>query len=544
MPESYRVIDLFAGPGGLAEGFASLRRNGKPPFEIALSVEKEPSAHRTLLLRSFLRQFKDEWPSQYAGFLAGGEEPDWAELHPVQWRAAQEHALELELGSDKATEQLRPLLAELAKDDTIVIGGPPCQAYSVVGRNRNASNKDYKASEDKRHYLYREYIEILKAVRPVAFVMENVKGLLSAKVEGVSILDLVLDDLRAAGGEDDSYRLVALSPPMENLFDSHEPTTAADFLIECEHFGVPQARHRMIIVGIRADHASFLETHRAGPLLPRWTTDLANVEHALSGLPELRSGLSRDDSFENWHETMKKVMEVVIGELEESDAPALQVLHESASLLAKEFAEQAKPYPRMARRGASIDETCPEALRTWLEGRADGVVANHDSRGHMASDLARYFFSAVFTRHHDRSPRAEEFPSALAPDHANWDTGKFVDRFRVQREGRASTTITSHISKDGHYFIHPDPLQCRALTVREAARLQTFPDDYLFLGNRTQQFVQVGNAVPPFIARQIGEALLRILSHPDNVDDEGSEDGSDVVEELEEQVGDAQVEHQ
>ena len=109
MPESYRVIDLFAGPGGLAEGFASLRRNGKPPFEIALSVEKEPSAHRTLLLRSFLRQFKDEWPSQYAGFLAGGEEPDWAELHPVQWKAAQEHALELELGSDKATEQLRPV---------------------------------------------------------------------------------------------------------------------------------------------------------------------------------------------------------------------------------------------------------------------------------------------------------------------------------------------------------------------------------------------------------------------------------------------------
>jgi DNA (cytosine-5)-methyltransferase 1 len=129
----------------------------------------------------------------------------------------------------------------------------------------------------------------------------------------------------------------------------------------------------------------------------------------------------------------------------------------------------------------------------------------------MESDLARYLFAATFATVHGRSPVAREFPAQLAPNHRNWDTGHFADRFRVQLWERPSRTVTSHISKDGHYFIHPDPLQCRALTVREAARLQTFPDNYRFFGNQTQQFEQVGNAVPPFLAMQIGQALLSIL---------------------------------
>jgi len=129
----------------------------------------------------------------------------------------------------------------------------------------------------------------------------------------------------------------------------------------------------------------------------------------------------------------------------------------------------------------------------------------------MPSDLARYFFCSAYALANGRSPKADEFPSELAPAHKNWASGKFTDRFRVQTWEGPSTTIVSHISKDGHYFIHPDPTQCRSLTVREAARLQTFPDNYIFLGNRTEQFVQVGNAVPPFLAMQIGEALYDLI---------------------------------
>ncbi|MFT6002753.1 MAG: DNA (cytosine-5)-methyltransferase 1, partial [Flavobacteriales bacterium] len=153
-------------------------------------------------------------------------------------------------------------------------------------------------------------------------------------------------------------------------------------------------------------------------------------------------------------------------------------------------------------------------LFEWYQDAELGGACNHQSRSHLVEDLKRYMFSSMFTKTYKRFPKLQEFKAHsddLLPDHKNVASGKFVDRFRVQLPDRPATTVTSHISKDGHYFIHYDSEQCRSLTVREAARIQTFPDNYLFCGPRTAQYHQVGNAVPPFLAFQIAEVVSKFF---------------------------------
>ena len=156
----------------------------------------------------------------------------------------------------------------------------------------------------------------------------------------------------------------------------------------------------------------------------------------------------------------------------------------------------------------------PATLKNWYEDSKLGGVLQHESRSHMESDLYRYMFASCYAVAEKISPKIFDFPNTLLPEHANVtsDDVPFQDRFRVQLGTEPATTVVSHISKDGHYYIHPDPSQCRSLTVREAARLQTFPDNYFFEGGRTAQFHQIGNAVPPLLARQIAEIVSDFLS--------------------------------
>jgi DNA (cytosine-5)-methyltransferase 1 len=499
MADTYRVVDVFAGPGGLAEGFSRWTDpDGSRPFRLALSVEKEAPAHRTLRMRSFFRQFPDGAPDAYYDFLAGRiDEAALVDQFPTEWTEADREALKLELGRPEHDRELAARLDELAGSgaETVLIGGPPCQAYSLVGRARNMGISGYTASGDKRHYLYREYIRIIDRLKPAAFVMENVKGLLSSKVENELIFHKVIEDLEAAGS---GYVLVPLAAPSDS----------EDFVVRAEDFGIPQRRHRVIIVGVRSDLAP------AGGM--PWGDDVPLVRHghvlkvrdAIGDLPALRSGLSKaPDGPAQWKsiqlDAFQQAAEASLG----SGTPWAYKVGQALARHRGEAAQQGE----LPRSSSRVSATPDPWLAEWLDDDRLTGLPNHETRGHMAADLARYVFASTFTELLEKSPKAADYPAELVPEHRNWTTGKFADRFRAQGWKAPSTTVTSHISKDGHYFIHPDPLQARSLTVREAARLQTFPDNYIFLGNRTEQFVQVGNAVPPLLAMQIAGALRQLL---------------------------------
>lgn len=513
MVSRFGLVDLFAGPGGLAEGFSAFETDGIRPFEICLSVEKEKSAHATLLMRSFLRQFGANFPAAYYDWLNGAlsSEPDWPTQFPQEWEAAEEEALNLTLGEADAKAMIDARLTGIKSefgDNTILVGGPPCQAYSLVGRARNRGIDGYVPEQDPRHYLYREYIRILQMLKPAAFVMENVKGMLSSSVDGAKIFDRVLIDLQAAAG-DHSYELFALAPSGRlRLIDND--TRASDYVIRAEDFGVPQARHRVIVVGLRRDLADRLPID-AQPHLER-RMHRTTVADVIEPMPALRSGVDgARDNPQAWRLALEQAVQQVLDGDVDLPSHLESTFREQVVRIGSVAVESAR-LPRVGTAPNPVGARCPQDLAAWLQHPHLRSLTNNETRSHMATDLARYLFAAAFASVTGVSPKASQFPVRLAPNHKNWKSGKFADRFKVQVWDQPSSTVTSHISKDGHYFIHPDPIQCRSLTVREAARLQTFPDNYFFRGNRTQQFVQVGNAVPPFLAFQIAGALWRAIA--------------------------------
>ena len=510
------IIDLFAGPGGLGEGFSSLvDERGRSVFDIKLSIEKDVNAHKTLTLRSFFRQFKKKGeavPKEYYDVIKENSLKKREALISIMLDSfpegleAKNEACLVELGSKEwSAERVDTLIEERLEGQNkkwLLIGGPPCQAYSNVGRSRVGGIDP----EDHRVYLYKEYLRIITKHRPAVYVMENVKGLLSANVGEERVFDRMKVDLSLNG----DYTIYSFVKPVSD---------DRDFLIKSERYGIPQKRHRVILLGVRND----LEYN------PQYLKESNEVslKSIIENLPKLRSGLNRtfvhyNESEQNKNGKPKRIYHDL------KDTPETWTNFMKASLAEiKDWGEidlnSLNKEPQTFENGIGSEFVATNSkmnikhpLSKWYNDNKLEGVANHQSRSHLTQDLMRYLFAGLYVEQYGTFPRLEDFARhnyTLIPDHENVESGKFTDRFRVQVAERPATTVTSHISKDGHYFIHYDPKQCRSLTVREAARIQTFPDNYLFRGSRTQQFHQVGNAVPPYLAHQLALIVSLIFKN-------------------------------
>jgi DNA (cytosine-5)-methyltransferase 1 len=513
--KSIPVIDLFAGPGGLSEGFSAFGTHKVRPFKIALSIEKDPFAHKTLELRSFFRKFLPGIiPHEYYEYLKGMiSREELFRKYSTEAKEAAEEAWKAELGHvshDKVVERINKSLNN-AKN-WVLIGGPPCQAYSIMGRVRIKAEAREKFEKDHRHFLYKEYLKIIRDHEPPVFVMENVKGILSSKIEGKYIFDKILEDLSCPSKAfTDCNEQIGLNGNLKyNIYslvkdkNGSDPYDNKDYVIKCENYGIPQRRHRVILLGIRSDLKI-----KSGLLSE--SSKKITMWDVLKDMPKLRSGVTDlADSPENWKKAISKIRSYVW--FREKWVKA-------------DFIRQMNRYLAKIKQSLSLGDEyimhdkIPSCYKTWFFDSKLAGACNHTARKHIKKDLCRYFYAACFAKKYSKSPKINDFPRVIWPDHENVLEAShgdmFADRFRVQIKDKPSTTITCHISKDGHYFIHPDPLQCRSLTVREAARLQTFPDNYFFEGPRTSQYSQVGNAVPPLLAKKIAQIVCNIFKQLD-----------------------------
>ena len=413
----YNFIDLFAGAGGLSEGFV------QAGFSPVAHVEMNPFAAKTLETRSAYYFLRDAGQLNiYYDYLRGTisrnqmleNVPDDC-LKPIICETMSDDVL------PDLFSRIDVLLEDKAQSTVdVIIGGPPCQAYSLVGRAQSR-HMEKPMAEDPRNDLYKLYIRFLEKYQPRMFVFENVMGIESAN--GGSTWAKIQEAMRSAGYE----------------IECHEQNA--------RHFGVLQNRRRMIIVG-------WLQG--SGLAYPAFTEVKydAKVRDILDDLPALHPG---EGSYQY------KTNEV--------------------SFYLKET-----------------------GIRT-----PDDVLTLHISRPNKERDISIYKKAIELWNGENRKRLNynNDLPDELKT-HRN--RSSFLDRFKVvEGDDPYCHTMLAHISKDGHYFIHPDPDQHRSITVREAARIQSFPDSYFFEGPRTAQFVQIGNAVPPLMAKGIAEGISEQL---------------------------------
>ncbi|WP_214021419.1 DNA cytosine methyltransferase [Methanoculleus sp.] len=417
MASQYVVLDMFAGAGGLTEGFF---RND---FNIVSHIEMNTHAARTLETRALYHALVAKGhPDIYYRYYNQEMTRDEFLEECTSLGIPDSGVVNCELSrvtEDLIVKQVYGRLAEIGRDEVdVIIGGPPCQAYSLIGRGRDPESM----RNDPRNNLYLHYLRFINEFEPEIFVFENVPGLISAR-NGEIYSDFL-------------QRIDRLG-----YYTHNEPQ-----ILNARDFGVLQNRKRIIFIGWRKEHDFGY---------PAFECDDSRrqVWNVLRDLPELEPGTG-------------------------TDGPQSYRPVRPCGYLRKYEIRNGQKYVRHHIARTHIDrdrEIYRIAIRMWNEGKR---------------------------LHYD------DLPENLKT-HKN--RSSFRDRFKVVDGDGFSHAVVAHLSKDGHYFIHPDIQQARSLTVREVARLQSFPDNYLFEGPRTAQYVQIGNAVPPLMATGIAREIMNML---------------------------------
>lgn len=408
--DKLNYIDLFSGAGGLSEGFI------RAGFNPIAHVEIDSHACKTLETRLVYHKLnvQNNLEPYYDYLLGNIERSDFIKKYGNE--EISKSVLNIGIGEENNTEIFNKI--DLLKDGNevdLVVGGPPCQAYSLVGRSRDKNNM----KDDPRNHLYKEYGKFLERYKPKVFVFENVMGLLSAN-----------------GGQ---YYL-----DMKNYFEKIG-YKLDDRVHNSADFGVLQNRKRVILIGWRKDikfsYPNFEKQERI------W-----KVSDLLKDLKPLKPGEQIN--------------------------------------VTKYYAEPSYYLEQFK-------------LRNGID-----FVTQHITRPHNNRDLEIYKIAIEKWLQKGERLKYPDLPKRLKT-HKNEKS--FIDRFKVVDPNGYSHTMVAHISKDGHHYIYPDTKQVRSLSVREAARIQSFPDNYFFEGGRGAAFRQIGNAVPPLMAFEIAKQIKQLL---------------------------------